>query len=159
VSLTLLAPILALLAPDPARLGAAPWHEREAWHRRYDNPLSALALPAAHPDPEVQHRCRALRAKHLRGLDPVYREGVLHRDDYPAWVKRHVLEADSLASEARRAAELSAPRRVQVAAEVLEALERRARVPAELAEALRRALGASATETGRDRPSMPGRAE
>ncbi len=97
MELPLVAALLTCLAPDPSRLGVDDWHEREVWMRRYDNPLSALLLPDTHADPEIAHRLKALKAKNLREFCPRYREAKLHRDDFPAWVQRHVIESDSLA--------------------------------------------------------------
>lgn len=93
--------LLTLAAgPDLSRLGADDWDVREAETTRCDNALSALLLPAWHPDPEVNYRVRTLRARNLRWIDPVYVERLAIRNEFHLWLRLY-LAADRSAFEPR----------------------------------------------------------
>lgn len=78
--------LCSFLAPDLARLGHDQFAVREAETARCSNIVSALLLPAAHPDPEVDYRVRLVRRQQLRWLSPEYVERVTYREDYGKWL-------------------------------------------------------------------------
>lgn len=75
-------------------LGHDEYAVREAAHRRLDNPLAALFLPATSDDAEIDYRLRRLRAQNLKWFDPRRPERILHATDYRAWMQRYVIDGD-----------------------------------------------------------------
>lgn len=94
--MSLLVLVCLYLTPDPNRLGADDWREREKWSARYDNVISAVLMPAkVSESPEVNTRVAAILGRNMRYFKPDYPERLLRDRNYPEWLRLCVLERDS----------------------------------------------------------------